>query len=1102
MPNSSHTQIEVDGIPGYYRYPTIYQNTVVFTAEGDLWKVCRKGGIAQRLTTHPGSESHAAISPDGRTLAFSAQYEGPTEVYTMPLQGGLPTRMTYEGEEAWVVGWTPDGKILYSTKHYSTLPNTQLATIDPATKTHCVFPLSQANDGVFTPDGETLFFTRLPFQGSHTKRYTGGTAQNIWKFTLPQPDQTDQPEALPLTGDYTGTSKAPMWWNHRIYFASDRDGTMNLWSMDEDGQQLQQHTTHKGWDVQSPQLHQGAIVYQLGADLHLFDVTTNSDYLIPITLASDFEHTRERWVKYPMGQFATMHIAPTGEQIVLTSRGRVFVAPAKQGRFVEVTRKQGVRYRQARFLPDGKTLLLLSDEAGEMEFWTTPANGIGHSVQLTDGAKTLYLEGIPSPDGQWLAYHDKNHQLWLLKLADKTVTFVATTQRDPFEEIVWSPDSHWLAYVAYASNDYPQIWLYHLASQTTVAATSDRTDSYSPTWSVDGKWLYFLSNRHFRSVVSTPWGLRQPEPYFDKTTKIYMLAFVKGLRSPFQPHDEIYLAQQTTFKPESKATETLPTNEGQVHNEPEPDRIPSLPLDLEGLAERVQEAPLGPGNYVNLTANGKYLFWLEQEPSNEAGGRLVGLEIRNQNPAPFTLLTGVREYALSLDGKKLLVRKNDTIYIIDALAETPKELEKCAVNLQHWTFSIQPREEWRQMLVDAWRLARDYFYDPNLHGLDWRGLLDKHLQLVDRVTDREELNNLLAQLVGELGALHTYVYAHDVRRGPDWIDLASLGAKLVRAEADEGYRIERIYVTDPDYPERRGPLARPEFSIAEGDILEAINGTSVLAVDHPAILLKNQAGQQVLVRIKAAATQKTTDLIIKPISARRATVLRYEAWQYKNRQWVEAAGQGRIGYVHLRGMEGEHYTEWVRDFYPIHNRQGLIVDVRHNGGGSIDSWILEKLLRKIWFYWQPRVGPAYWNMPYAFPGHMVVLCNELTKSDGEAFAEGFRRLGLGKLIGTRTWGGEIWLSRHHHHLVDRGYATAAQIGVYSPDGEWLIEGHGVEPDMVVDNLPHATFLGRDAQMEAAVRHLQALIQEKPVVIPPTPPYPNKAFRYEELISDE
>jgi tricorn protease len=395
------------------------------------------------------------------------------------------------------------------------------------------------------------------------------------------------------------------------------------------------------------------------------------------------------------------------------------------------------------------------------------------------------------------------------------------------------------------------------------------------------------------------------------------------------------------------------------------------------------------------------------------------------------------------------------------------------------------------MFVEGWRLERDYFYDPGMHGLDWPAMRKKYLPLAERVTDRGELNDVLAQMVGELSALHIFVRGGDQREAPDNIETGSLGARLRRDAAAGGYRVEHIYRSDPDIPARIAPLAQQGVDVGEGDVIEMINGVAALSSPDPAELLRSQAGRQVLLRVKPRDGGSVREVIVKPITQSREADLRYDEWEYTRRKLVDRMSDSQLGYVHLRAMGASSMAEWEREFYPVYNRAGLIIDVRHNNGGNIDSWILARLMRKAWFYWQPRVGRPYWNMQYAFRGPMVVLVNERTASDGEAFAEGFRRLGLGKLIGTRTWGGEIWLSASNF-LTDRGIATAAETGVYGPEGEWLIEGHGVDPDVVVDNLPHATYNGKDAQLEAAVKHLLEAINKKPADVPKAPAYPKKS----------
>ncbi len=1077
------------GREGYYRFPAVHGDLVVFTAEGDLWSVGAGGGIARRLTTHPGVESQAAISPDGATIAFTAQYEGPTEVYTMPVAGGLPVRRTFSGQSVAVVGWTPEAKIITSTQKYSGLPDARLVLVDPG-RGETVIPLGQAADGAFDPTGKTLYFTRLPFQGSYTKRYAGGTAQNLWKYEL-----GGTAEAVPLTADYPGTSKEPMVWNGRVYFVTDRDGIMNLWSMDLKGGGLKQHTFHKELDASSPSLAGGRIVYQLVSDLRVFDIASGKDAGIDIVLPSDFDQMREKWLTRPLEYLTSAHLSPSGDKVALVSRGRVFVAPAGPGRLAAVDRKGGVRRRSARFMPDGKSVVILSDASGEWEFQRFPADGTGAGEALTSGAKVLRFDGLPSPDGKRIAFADKDYQLWVHDIEAKTTKRIAVSDAGMPSDLAWSYDGRWLAYADGAKNGFSRVMLYSVAAGETTALTDDRVDSYNPAWSRDGKWLYFLSDRYFQSAVGSPWGPRQPEPYFDKTTKIYAVSLQAKERFPFAPADELQgEVKEPAAKPEVPAEKpgekTADKPAEKPAAKPEKPAVPEVKIELAGIPSRVHEVPVPAGTYGGLVLNDKFIFVSDSESQAAGRPRIKTIEIGARNVQAKVLLEDVRSFELSADGKKLLFQRGSEMFVIDAAASAPPNLAEKRVDLSRWTFPVDPREEWRQMFVDAWRMERDYFYDRNLHNVDYDGLLARYKPFVERVSDRDELNDLLAHLVGELSALHTFVRGGDSRRGTESVTPASLGARLVRDEAAGGYRIEHIYRSDPNYLEVGSPLAKPGLGIADGDVIVAVNGARALEAADLPLLLRNTAGTQVLLEVKPGKGGAGFKAIVVPISPGAESDLRYAEWEYTRRLEAEKLGKGDIGYVHLRAMGGGNYTEWVKSYYPVFDRKGLIVDVRHNRGGNIDSWILEKLLRKAWFYWQDRVGATTWNMQHAFRGHMVVLCNEFTASDGEAFSEGFRRLGLGKVIGTRTWGGEIWLSSSNV-LVDRGLASAAETGVFGPERVWLIEGHGVDPDIVVDNLPHATFGGKDAQLEAAVKHLQELIAKDPVEVPKPPAYPDK-----------
>ncbi|HEY8831970.1 MAG TPA: S41 family peptidase [Gemmatimonadaceae bacterium] len=1083
-------QSQARAVPlGYFRFPAISGETIVFTAEGDLWRVPIRGGIAQRLTTHASEESHAAVSPDGRTIAFSASYEGPTEVYTMPIDGGLPVRRTFDGGNAIVIGWTQDGKILYSTRKYSTLPNLQLGAVDPRTNSVTLFALSQASDGSVDPGTGTLYFTRFAWQGSNTKRYQGGTAQNIWKFAK------GANAAVPLTADWAGTSRAPLVWQNRVYFASDRDGTMNLWSMDLDGHDLKQLTHNVGFDALSPSLSAGKIAYQLGGDIHVYDIAAGSDAAVPITLVSDFEQSREKWVRNPTEWISAAHLSPTGDRVALTARGQVFVFPAQQGRLVEATPGKVSRWRDAKFFGDGKTILALSDRSGELEFWTLPANGLGGSEkQITHDAKVLRWAGTPSADGKWLAHTDKDQQLWVTETSTGKSKLIGVNRIGDFGDVRWSPDAKWLAYFAPSHNQFAQIFLYSVETGKSTAVTSDRYDSYSPAWTPDGKWLYFLSDRHLQSAVGSPWGPRQPEPYFDKQTMVFALALVPGERNPFQPDDELGAAQNP--KPDSAKVPTDSAQKGRPAPTPKNQSVPPAPrqqIVLDGIERRLLEIPVPAGNYGDLATDGKRLYLTSRDAGSDSKTNLRTFAIDNKSPELETYLADIKRYELSADGKKVLVQKGTDIYVIDAGAKAPTELAKSQVSLKGWVLHFDPREEWRQMFADAWRLERDYFYDRGMNGIDWAAERARYAPLVERVTDRAELSDILAQMLGELSALHIFVYGGDFRAGADTVLPASLGAVLARDESRGGYRVDHVFRGDPDAPGGIAPLSRYGVDVRDGDVIEAINGVPTLSVADIGALLRNQADRQVLLRVKPKSGGQPRDVVVAPIAQDREVDLRYGEWEYTRRLMVEEQSKGEIGYVHLRAMGGSDIAQWARDFYPAFDRQGLIVDVRSNRGGNIDSWVLEKLMRKAWFYWQGRVGDPTWNMQYAFRGHVVVLTNERTASDGEAFAEGFRRLGLGKVIGTRTWGGEIWLSSDNL-LVDRGIATAAETGVYGPEGQWLIEGHGVDPDIVVDNEPHATYEGKDAQLEAAMAYLREEIRAHPIPVPPPPPYPKKALK--------
>ncbi|HVC47774.1 MAG TPA: S41 family peptidase [Terracidiphilus sp.] len=1079
---------------GYYTTPAIHGDTIVFTSEGDLWTISPQGGVAQRLTSDPGLETRAVISPDGKTVAYSGDAEGPLDVYTIPIEGGLPRRRTWDGD-ARPIGYTPDGRLMISTGRYSTLPNTQVVLIS-ANGDRQIVPLAQAAMAVYDPSGKSLFFTRWYSQPSHTKRYKGGTAESIWRWD-------GSGEAVPLTADYTGTSTNPMFWNGLIYFISDRDGVRNIFSMTPDGKDVKELSHQHIFDVESARQQDGRIVYACAGDLWLLDLRTGQEHKLDITLRSDFDQMQTRWIKKPLEYLTSVHISPDGSRVVFTARGAVFSIPAKTGRIIQVANESGVRYRDARFMPDGKTILALSTATGETEFWNFPANGIGKAAQLTNDDHILRAGGLPSPDGKWLAHTDKDQRLWLYNFKTKVNKQIAQSMNGEFGGLSWSPDSQWLAYVETADNQFDQIKILNVTSGAIHTITSDRYNSETPAWSSDGKWLYFLSDRMLKTSVRSPWGPRQPDPYFNHTLKIYEFALVPGLRSPFLPADELHPDDSDTdhAKPDDgdkdKSGSKSSSKPADKDKAKESKKIPDVKIDFTGMEDRLEEVPAAAGNYDDLQTADKRLCWVNHLDELPAHNTLDCLAIDNKGDKPDTILSGIRGFEISLNRKKLVVRQKDNFYVLDigVKSPNPEALAKAKIDLSHWTWATTPRSEYRGIFLDAWRLERDYFYDPHMQGVDWVAMRNRYLPLVDRVADRDELNTVIAQMVSELSALHTFVFGGDQRDPTYDIKLASLGAVLRRDEKAGGFVVEHIYQYDPDLPDQAPPLARPQSLVHEGEIITSVDGTPALSVADLRELLSGKAGVQVMLQVKSAKGD-TREVLVTPISAQQDADLRYNEWEYTRRLQVDKESHDAIGYIHLRAMGPNDIDRWARDFYPVFDRQGLIIDVRDNHGGNIDSWLLGDLLRKAWFYWQPRVGSPSWNMQDAFRGHIVVLCDQHTASDGEAFTAGFEHFKLGKVIGMRTWGGEIWLSLNNAQL-DNGLASAAQTGVYTPDGKWLIEGHGAVPDIEVDNLPHATFTGDDAELQAAIHLLQQEIKSDPRPVPPHPPYPDKAFHYQQ-----
>ncbi|WP_220744793.1 S41 family peptidase [Shewanella colwelliana] len=1044
---------------GYYRSPALSGDTLVFTAEGDLWTQGLSDTHARRLTTLPAEELGATISKDGQWLAYVANYEGASEVYVMPINGGVAKRVSFENSRVRVQGWTSDGQVLYATDNaFGPANYWVLRSVDPVSLRTQDLPLADAIEGVIDDAGEYLYFTRFGLQttGDNAKVYRGGAKGELWRYKI-----ASQTEATQLSTQHLGSVRQPMLWQGRLYFISDESGSDNIWSMTLDGQVLRQHTQFSDWQVRGARLDNGRIVFQQGADIKLYDIAADTTQLLDLQLTSDFSQRREHWVNQPMKYATSANLSPAGDKVIITARSHVAIAGTDGSRLVEVSLAGDYRVRDAIMSPDGQWIYAISDASGEQEIWRYAANGTDEAKQLTDDGKTLRMGLHLSPDGRYLAHDDYDGNVWLLDLnkGKNRKIIINGEGLGPYADVVWSNDSRFIALTKSEQGKLrPQVVLYSIKGNKAQALTSDKYESFSPAFSDDGQWLYFLSNRVFTATPSSPWGDRNMGPVFDKRGEIFALALTPDAIFPFDKPNELTSAV------------TLDKDE---------DSTKQIKVTWKGLSERLWQVPVGAGNYQSLKVTDKGLYVLDRSIAPASAPSLKWIKFDALAPKVETFADDIASFSLSADNSKLMLRRQsdggNNLLIVDAGEVLPKDVSLAKVQTQQWQLAISPQLEWQQIFEDAWLMHRDSFFDKNMRGLDWQATRTKYQPLLDRLTDRHELNDIFKQMMGELDSLHSQVRGGDLPVDADMPKGANLGARLV--QTDNGVRIAHIYQADAELPSYASPLARVNVNAQVDDIISAVNGKPVSSVADVAKSLRNQSNKQVLLTLKR--DNKMVKTVVLPVNNRTDAKLRYLDWVNHNVNKVTDDSKGDIGYLHLYAMGSGDIASFAREFYANIDKKGLIIDVRRNRGGNIDSWIIEKLLRRAWMFWQPTQGTPSSNMQQAFRGHLVVLTDQLTYSDGETFSAGIKALGVAPLIGKQTAGAGVWLSGRNS-LTDKGMARVAEYPQYAMDGRWIVEGRGISPDIEVDNLPLATFNGVDAQLNAAVDYLQEKLTQQSV----------------------
>ena len=1061
------------------RNPDIHGDQIVFTYAGDLWSVPARGGEARRLTAAPGRISQPKFSPDGRTVAFTGNYDGNPDVYVVPAAGGEPARLTWHPSFDRVIDWQPDGSAIrfQSQRASNTGRDLKLFTVPAAGGLPQPMVLPTAGLSSYSPDGRLLAYNREPSENRTWKRYKGGWAQDVWTYDF----AANRSERIT---DWAGADNFPMWDGNTIYYNSDRTGRLQIWAYDTTTKQHRQVTFHDEYDVRNPSLGPGAIVYENGGWLYVLDLASGSTRKVTVTLRSDNALTRPS-IKDVADLVAGADVAPDAKRAVFSARGDIFTVPAEKGDVRNLTATPGVREMAPAWSPDGTQLAWLSDHSGEYEIWVAPADGLADARQLTTGA-TTYRTGLGwSPDGRHLAVCDAAMNLWLVDAKTGETRKVDQSTVGEINEWSWAPGGGgWLAYAKGEANGFRSIFLYELATGKSHRVTTDFTDDSAPCFDDKGDYLFFVSSRHFSPTL----GGYDLHPLWTNMDGIYVVPLRADVAHPFPPEsDEVGAAGDDEGDKDGKDGEEK--KDGDKKDKSAKKAAPKpLVIEVGGMADRLVPVDVEPGNYMSLAfADGKLFYLSRPFAANQGRDGRASASIRVFDMAERedkAVLEKADGFGLSHDGKRILYRDGQTWGLVDAKAEQKPAEEPLRTG--EMQARVEPRAEWRQMFRDAWRQERDFFYDPGLHGVDWEHMYARYGQLVPYVAHGADFAWLLGELIGELNCSHTYVAPGDLPDEPR-VGTGLLGCTFTLDAASGRYRFERVFDERDWNGGTPTPLHAPGIDAKPGEFLLAIDGTELRAPTNPFSLLENKVGRQVRLTVGGSADGKgSRELTVEPIASEAE--LLYEAWVQANRRRVDELSGGRIGYLHLPNTAIDGQVGFAKGYYPNLRKEGLIIDERFNGGGFIPDFVMDVLRRKLVNLWKPRYGQDWRTPGTAFAGHLAMVSNGYAGSGGDALPYYFKFYELGPVIGTRTWGGLVGISRGLG-LMDGGSVTFPEFGLFNMQGQFDVEGHGVEPTIELDNLPEHEIAGRDPQLEKAVEVLLQKIKDEPVNVPTHGPFP-------------
>ncbi len=1051
--------------PGHLlRYPDIHKDLIVFTHGGDIWKSTINGGAAIRLTMNDGEETHPKISNDGTMIAFTGNYDGNNDVYTMDIYGGNITRVTYHPGSDTVLGWHPvNNSIVFSSARDSFGRFSNIFTINADGTELKKLIMHEAAWGSFSPDGSKIAYNKVAREHRTWKRYKGGLAQDIFIYDIKSNTEKK------IT-DFNGTDRLPVWIGDNIYFGSDRSGTLNIWVYNLVSKRTEQKTFNNIYDARRISGGSGKIIYEHGGSLQIFDPVSNKTYKPDIKILADAPETRP-YIKNVKEFITGIDCSPNGKRVLITARGEIFSVPQKNGPTRNISSDCGANDKDGIWSPDGKKVAFISDRSGEHELYITDSMGDGKVVKITENIDGYRQNLSWSPDGKMIAFADQTLTFYIAELSTKKITKVDKAQFEnvdidlkdkPIYDYSWSPDSRYIAYSKMDSDLVTKIYIYSIEKKTSKCISNGTFNDFQPVFSKDGEHLVFVSNRYFRPV----YGDFDWELVYKNSSGIYSVSLKKDT-APLLPHLSDEAGE--SGKPAKNISKG------------------PLMIDFDGISERIERLPLPPSNYRNLSMNSDAIFYLNSEKGDynrfqyrALGPReLCAFSLKKREKR--TIVKGVSTYKLSAKGTHAAYIKGKSVGIIKV--DGGKEQ---SVNLSNLKLKIDPLKEWLQLFNETWRLERDFYYEPAMKGNDWKMIGEKYRTLLKYASCREDVRYLIGEMISELSTSHTYVFGGDKRRKADRTGTGMLGVDWLIDKTNNLYRFGKILRT-PDWTSGViPPLSGPGISVNAGDYLLKVNGRPVSANKNIYAYFEDLANEVITITVNSKPIQTgAKQYKVKTVSGEYT--LRYQDWVEQNRLKVEKASGGLIGYIHLPDTFNGSAREFPKYFLSQMTKKGLLIDGRYNGGGLDPSIFLRRLNRKIHSYWTRRYSADQISPPNAINAHMALLTNKQAGSGGDELPFVFKTLKMGPVIGTRTWGGLVGVSMFIE-LMDGGGITAPDYRIYDTGGKWTIENYGVDPDIPVANDALKMSKGIDSQLEAGIKYIMDKLKKDPLNKPDHEPF--------------